>query len=115
MARQLYFVSRPRPTNGPKKFTIRFNDKEITSLAEEPYLIFSGNEPKHINEHPRETLNESQEATSPEWLARQSGSPEAFTAYFGTSAEEARPVPVRCENMFPAIENDITEAGYNEI
>ncbi len=89
---------------------IRTGD-EITSLAEEAYLILSGNEPKQIDDYPRETLEDTQIGTSPEWLARQSGSPEAFAAYFGTSTEEARRILVRCENMFPAVESDVNDSG----
>mgnify|MGYP006291085161 FL=1 len=89
---------------------IRTGD-QITELAEEAYLIFSGNEPKQIDNYPRRNMEDNNIEKSPEWIARQSGSPEAFAAYFGTSIEEARRVLVRCENMFPAIESKLNNSG----
>jgi hypothetical protein len=84
---------------------------DITELAEEAYLLLSGHEPEHINQYPRESAEDIPDDMSPEWYARQSGSPEAFAVYFGIDVEVARRVLVRCENMFPSIESELSDTG----
>lgn len=90
---------------------IRTGEK-TTHFAEEAYRIFSGEEPQNIDEYPRNTSEDAPDGMNPEWFARNSGLPEAFAAYFDISTEEARRALVRCENMFPAIESELNDAGY---
>jgi hypothetical protein len=90
---------------------IRTGD-DITALAEEAYLLFSGQAPEHIDDYPRDSVDDIPDDMSPEWFVRNSGLPEALAAYFGIETEVARRVLVRCENMFPAIESELNNAGY---
>jgi hypothetical protein len=90
---------------------IRTGEK-TTHFAEEAYRIFSGEEPQNIDEYPRNTSEDTPDGMTPEWYARNSGLPDAFATYFDISTEEARRALVRCENMFPAIESKLNDAGY---